>query len=164
MNLKFQSYFRRMKYKYALFTLLLFFGFRSPAQTIDYNFIKSIVLQPDSTAINSLLSSGYSQNKDGDYRFIADNKIKAFISYAKAYPDAGQKAYWAFQIRGKKEYSPIFKAIKKGATVRTGTHFEKVRTEYKSADGIYYYPFEDSMFNGLYWVYASKESILDAAE
>ena len=151
-----------MKKIHALLALLLFLSISSDAQTIDYNFIKSIVLQPDSSAIKSLTASGYKVNKDGDYRFIADNKIKAFISHVKANPDEGQFAsYWAFQARGKKVYKPIFKLIKKGAAVKEGSHFGKPRTEYKSPDGIYYYPFEDSMFDGLYWIYASKESLLE---
>lgn len=134
----------------------------SKAQTVDYTFIKSIVTQSDTLAMNALKAAGYTRNKDGDYRFIADNKIKSFISFAKANPDGGQSAsYWAFQARGKKAYKPIFKEVKKGAIVKQGTHFGKPRTEYKSPDGIYYYLFEDSMFDGLFWIYASRQSLLD---
>ncbi|MBC8054703.1 MAG: hypothetical protein H7Y13_16725 [Sphingobacteriaceae bacterium] len=150
-----------MKRIHTLLILLLGFGFASHAQTIDYNFIKSIISQPDSLAMKSLKDQGYTANKEGDYRFIAENRIKAFVSYAKPMPRAGQNSsYWAFQLRGKKEYKPVFKEIKKGAAVTTGTHYDKTRTEYKSPEGIYYYPFEDSKFDGLYWVYASKESLL----
>ncbi|MEJ6980381.1 hypothetical protein WG906_07960 [Pedobacter sp. P351] len=150
-----------MKYIHTFLILLFFFSI-SKAQVVDYNFINSIVSKEDSGAIRLLLQSGYSLSKDGDYRFIADNKIKAYISHVKANPEAGQKqSYWAFQARGKKAYSPILKQIKKGATVKSGSHFGKQKTEYKSPEGIYYYPFEDSMFDGLYWIYASKESLLD---
>ncbi len=151
-----------MKQIYTFFTLLLFCGTIAKGQVVDYNFIKSIVSQEDSAAIQLLLKSGYTPSKDGDYRFIADNKIKAHVSYVKANPAAGvDKSYWAFQARGKKAYSPIFKQIKKGAEVKSGTHFGKPKTEYKSPEGVYYYPFEDSMFDGLYWIYASKESLLE---
>lgn len=142
--------------------LLLFLNVSLKAQTVDYNLIKSIVSQSDSSAIVSLTKLGYRPNKDGDYRYVADNKVLAFVSYARAMPESGQNSsYWAFQLRGKKAYSPVFKEIKKNATVTTGTQFGKPKTEYKSPEGIYYYPFEDSMFDGLYWVYASKESLLD---
>lgn len=151
-----------MKRKYTLLALLFFFSIISKAQVIDYNFINSIVSKEDTEAIQLLYKSGYTPYKDGVYRFIADNKIKAFVSYVKANPNTGQNhSYWAFQARGKKVYSPIFKKIKKGAAVKSGTHFGKPKTEYKSPNGIYYYPFEDSMFKGLYWIYASKESLLD---
>ncbi|MGV3509253.1 MAG: hypothetical protein ACO1N7_08195 [Sphingobacteriaceae bacterium] len=151
-----------MKSIYTLLVLFLCLSLSSRAQTVDYNFIKSIVTQEDAAAINALLSAGYTPNKDGDYRFIAENKIKAFVSYVKANPDAGQEhTYWAFQARGKKAYKDIFKEIKKDAVIKEGTHFGKPRTEYKSPDGIYYYPFEDSMFDGLYWIYASKGSLLE---
>ena len=151
-----------MKHIPALIIIFLGLNIAVQAQTVDYKFIKSIVMQPDSLAMSSLKALGYTPNKDGDYRFIADNKIKSFVSYAKANPRAGQDAsYWAFQARGKKIYKPIFKEIKKGAVVKTGTHFGKPRTEYKSPDGIYFYPFEDSMFDGLFWVYASRQSLLE---
>ncbi len=151
-----------MKRTYTLFALLLFFASIVKAQVVDFNFIKSIVSLDDSAAIQLLLKSGYTPSKDGDYRFIADNKIKAYVSYVKANPAAGVDiSYWAFQSRGKKAYSPIFKQIKKGAVVKSGTHFGKPKTEYKSPEGIYYYPFEDSMFDGLYWIYASKQSLLE---
>ena len=141
---------------------MIFIGSSVKAQTIDYNLIQSVISQPDTAAMASLRKLGYTPNKDGDFRFIADNKIKALISYAKANPDAGQQAsYWAFQARGKKAYNPIFKEIKKGAVITSGNHFGKARTEYKSPEGYYFYPFEDSMFDGLYWIYVSRESLLD---
>ncbi|MFD2162774.1 hypothetical protein ACFSJU_10255 [Paradesertivirga mongoliensis] len=142
--------------------LLLLFNVSVRSQTVDYNLMKSMMSQSDSSAMASLTKMGYKPNKDGDYRYVADNKVLAFVSYAKAMPESGQSSsYWAFQLRGKKAYSPVFKEIKKNATVTTGTHFGKPKTEYKSPEGIYYYPFEDSMFDGLYWVYASRESLLD---
>lgn len=151
-----------MKCIKVILPVLLFFSLSSSAQTIDFNFIKSIVSQSDSLALTNLRSLGYTPNKDGDYRFIEDNKIKAFVTYVKANPDAGQEhTYWAFQARGKKAYKAILKQIKKGAVTKNGTHFGKPRIEYKSPDGIFYYPFEDSMFKGLYWIYASKGSLLE---
>jgi hypothetical protein len=150
-----------MKIIHLLFVLLILSASLS-AQEVNFQLIKSVVSQPDSVAKLSLLASGYTPNKDGDYRFIQDNKIKAFISYAKVNPDIGQPtSYWAFQARGKKAYKPIFEEIRKKAVLKKGTHFGKPRTEYKTPDGFYFYPFEDSMFDGLYWIYASKASILD---
>jgi|GEM_PF-1155527 len=151
-----------MKRINIILVVLLFFSLSSRAQTVDFNFIRSIVSQSDSLALKELKSLGYTPTKDNDYRFIEDNKIKAFVTYVKANPDAGQEhTYWAFQARGKKAYNAIVKQIKKDAVIKNGTHFGKPRTEYKSPDGIYYYPFEDSMFKGLYWIYASKGSLLE---
>lgn len=151
-----------MRYTILLFALILLTSIQTKAQVIDYNFIESIVSQPDSLALKSLLAAGYTPNKEGDYRFIADNKIKAVVTYVKANPDAGQDhCYWAFQVRGKKIYSDVFRQVKKDATFKDGLHFGKQRTEYKSPDGLYYYPFEDSMFKGLYWVYISHSSLLE---
>lgn len=147
---------------HIILTALLFVSLSSRAQMVDFNFIKSIVSQSDEAALKNLKDLGYTPNKDGDYRFIEDNKIKAFVTYVKANPDAGQEhTYWAFQARGNKAYKAILKRIKKDAIIKNGTHFGKPRTEYQSPDGIYYYPFEDSMFKGLYWIYASKGSLLE---
>jgi hypothetical protein len=148
-----------MKRATTVFALLLIFNL-SKAQSLD--FIKSIVSQPDSVAIAQLKAAGYKPNKDGDFRLVADNKVTSIISYVQANPQAGQShTFWAFQARGKKAYSPILKGLKKGATVKNGTHFGKPRIEYKSPEGIYFYPFGDSMFKGLFWIYASKVSLLE---
>jgi hypothetical protein len=150
-----------MKYIHALIFCALV-ALSAKAQTIDYNFIKDLASKPDQAAIASLIVAGYTPTKNSEYRFIADGKIKAYTAYVKADTLNGQKvSYWAFQARGKKAYKPIFNAIKKGAEVKSGNHFGKRRTEYKSPDGLFYYPFEDSMFDGLYWIYASKASLLD---
>src|SRR5688572_29210303 len=118
MYFRFWSYLN-MKREHLLPVLLLFLSISLKSQTINYEFIKSIVVQPDSSAIGFLEATGYTQNKDGDFRFIVDNKIKGFISYAKANPNIGQnQTYWAFQARGKKVYAPIFKQIKKDGAVK----------------------------------------------
>jgi hypothetical protein len=146
----------------ALFVALFLAFNSSRAQQVNYKLLTSIVSQPDSLAIAQLKAAGYKPNNDGDFRLIADNKVVSIISYVKANPQAGQShTFWAFQVRGKKAYSPIFKGIKKGATVKAGTHFGKPRVEYKSPEGLYYYPFADSMFKGLFWIYGSKESLLE---
>jgi hypothetical protein len=145
-----------------LFLALLISINQSKAQQLKYEFLTSIVSQPDSSAKAQLLAAGYKPNKEGDYRFVEDNKVKSIISYIQANPQAGQShTFWAFQARGKKAYSPIFKAIKKGVTIKNGTHFGKPRVEYKSREGLYFYPFEDSMFKGLFWIYGSKVSLLE---
>ncbi len=146
----------------ALFVaFLLVFSF-CQAQQPDYKFLTSIVSQPDSVAMAQLKAAGYKPNKDGDFRLIIDNKVISIISYVKANPQAGQShTFWAFQERGKKAYLPIFKGIKKKATIKMGTHFGKPRVEYKTPEGFYFYPFEDSMFKGLFWIYGSKESLLE---
>ena len=150
-----------MKHITLFLALLLAFNF-TQAQKVDHKFLTSIVSQPDSLAMAQLKAAGYKPNKEGDYRFIEDNKVKSIISYVQANPQAGQShTFWAFQARGKKAYSPIFKAIKKGATIKSGTHFGKPRVEYKSREGLYFYPFEDSMFKGLFWIYGSKVSLLE---
>jgi hypothetical protein len=149
---------------YIFSLLFIIAGLSAQAQTVDHKFITLIVSQPDSTSISSLKKMGYRADKDGDFRFVADGKVKSLVSYVKANPDAGQnQTYWSFQARGKKVYAPILKEIKKGAQIKKGTHFGKPRTEYKSPEGLYYYPFEDSMFDGLYWIYASKESLLESS-
>jgi len=151
-----------MKYIILLLTSIALSSTQTRAQVIDYAFIESIATQPDSLALRSLLTAGYTPNKEGDYRFIVDNKIKAFVTYVKANPDSGQDhSYWAFQVRNKKSYSDILKQVKKDAQTKEGFHFGKPRTEYKSPEGLYYYPFEDSMFKGLYWVYVSRASLLE---
>jgi hypothetical protein len=150
-----------MKHIHLVFALLLLSAASARAQKVDYVFIKNILSQPDSVSFKTLQSSGYTVNKDGDFKYISDNRIKSFISYVKANPNGGSPAYWGFQARGKKLFKPLLKEIKKGAVVKTGTQYGKERTEYKSPDGYYFYPFEDSVFDGLYWIYASKESLLE---
>lgn len=150
-----------MKHAALLVFLLGASVFGVKAQTVDLKLIRTIISQPDSVSFKTLQSSGYTLNKDGDFKFIADNRIKAFISFIKGNEIAGSPSYWGFQVRGKKAFKPIFNEIKKGAQVKTGMQYGKERTEYKSADGYYYYPFEDSVFDGLFWIYGSKESLLE---
>ena len=142
--------------------VLLFLSISVNAQTVDYKFMKSLVALSDSSANVSIRNSGYRALPQGEYQFVKDNRILQRVYFVKGNVEADQKnTYWAFQARGKKEFSGLFKNIKKGAVKKEGTRFGKSKTEYKSKDGLYFYPFEDSSIKNFYWIYASKESLLD---
>ena len=148
--------------KAVILLFILCMGVASKAQTVDYGFIKSLLSKSDSVAIVSLTNGGYTKYKGGEFKYVADNKVKSAITFVKANPKDNQlHTYWAFQIYGKKPYASILKDLKKGSVKKEGTQYGAPKTEYKSKDGVFYYPFADSMFSGLYWIYASKESLLD---
>lgn len=151
-----------MKSVFSAVAFIFFSTVFVKAQTVNFDFINSIASQSDSAGVAKMRSLGYLSLAEGEFQLVKDNKIISRVYIVKGLPNSEQEnTYWAFQVRGKKEYSPIIKAIKKGAVVTEGMRFGKPKTEYKSTDGMFYYPFEDSSINQLYWVYASKSSLLD---
>lgn len=150
-----------MKAAYLAIALIFSVSILS-AQPVNYEFIRSIASQTDNDGIAKMRSLGYLGLADGEFQLVKDSRIISRAYIVKGLPNSEHEhSYWAFQVRGKKDYAALLKDIKKGAAVTKGTRFGKPKTEYKSAEGMYYYPFEDSSINQLYWVYASKVSLLD---
>ncbi|MBC7914976.1 MAG: hypothetical protein H7Y07_12735 [Pyrinomonadaceae bacterium] len=156
--------------KTLIFSFFLALAISANAQKVDYGMIvnyeliKSVVSKTDIEAHATVRAAGYTPMSQGEFQYIKDNKIYSRAYFIKGNPDGEpnlKNTYWAFQARGKDVYKGVFKEIKKGAIVKEGTRMGKAKTEYKAKDGLYYYPFEDISIKGLYWIYASKGSLLD---